>query len=49
MKRNEGGRNREKKKEKLGSSISNHEIGFLNSLRFIAFTILMIFKKTFKH
>ena len=33
-----------KKEEKLDISISNHEIGFLNFLRFIAFTILMTFK-----
>ena len=33
-----------KKEEKLYTSISNHEIGFLNFLRFIAFTILVTFK-----
>ena len=32
-----------KKEEKLDISISNHEIGFLNFLRFIAFTILVTF------
>ena len=36
--------NREKKEEKLDISVSNHEIGFLNFLRFIAFTILGTFK-----
>ena len=44
MKNNEDRRNREKKEEKLYISISNHEIGFLNFLRFIAFTILVTFK-----
>ena len=36
--------NREKKEEKLDISVSNHKIGFLNFLRFIAFTILVTFK-----
>ena len=36
--------NREKKEEKLDISVSNHEIRFLNFLRFIAFTILGTFK-----
>ena len=31
-----------KKEEKLDSSISNHEIGLLNFLRFVALTILVI-------
>ena len=44
MKNNEDRRNREKKEEKLYISISNHEIGFLNFLRFIAFTILVTLK-----
>ena len=44
MKNNEDRRNREKKEEKLYISVSNHEIGFLNFLRFIAFTILVTFK-----
>ena len=35
--------NREKKEEKLDISVSNHEIRFLNFLRFIAFTILGTF------
>ena len=33
-----------KKEEKLDISNSNHEIGFLNFLRFIAFTILVTLK-----
>ena len=37
-------RNREKKEEKLDISVSCHKIGFLNFLRFIAFTILVSFK-----
>ena len=41
---NEDRENREKKEEKLGTSISNHEISFLNFLRFIAFAILVTFK-----
>ena len=44
---NEDRGNREKKEEKLGTSISNHEISFLNFLRFIAFTILVTFKSFF--
>ena len=44
MKNNEDRGNREKKKEKLDTSISNHETAFLNFLRFIAFTILVTFK-----
>ena len=36
--------NRGKKEEKLDTSISNHEIGFLNFLRFLAFTVLVTFK-----
>ena len=44
MKNDEGRRNREKKEEKLDISISNHENGFLNFLRFIAFTIVVTFK-----
>ena len=36
--------NREKKEEKLDISVSNHKTGFLNFLRFIAFTILVTFK-----
>ena len=41
---NEDRRNREKKEEKVEISISNHEIRFLNFLRFIAFTIRVTFK-----
>ena len=42
MKNNEDRRNREEKKEgKIDSSISNHEIGTLNFLRFVALTILV--------
>ena len=44
MKNHEDRRNREKKEEKLDTSISNNEIGFLNFHRFIAFTILVTFK-----
>ena len=44
MKNNEDRENREKKELKLDISISNHEIGFLNFLRFTAFTILVTFK-----
>ena len=44
MKNNEDRGNREKKEEKLGTSISNREIGFLNFLRFIAFIMLVTFK-----
>ena len=44
MKKNEDIGNREKKEEKLDTSISNHEIGFLNFLRIIAFIILVTFK-----
>ena len=41
MKSNEDRGNREKKEEKLDTSISNHEIGFINFHRFKAFTILI--------
>ena len=41
MKNNEDRKNREKKEEKLGISLSNHEIGFLNFLKFIAFSTLV--------
>ena len=34
----------EKKEQNFDISISNHETGFLNFLRFTAFTILMTFK-----
>ena len=34
----------ERKKDKLDISISNHETGFLNFVRFIAFTILVTLK-----
>ena len=45
MKNDEDRGNRGKKKEdKLDISISNHEIRFLNFLRFIAFTILVTSK-----
>ena len=44
MKNNEDRGNREKKEEKLDISISNHEIGSLNFVRFITFTILVTFK-----
>ena len=44
MKNNEDRINREKKEDKFDSSILNHEIGLLNFLRFIAFTILVAFK-----
>ena len=44
MKNNEDRGNREGKEEKTDTSISNHEIGFLYFLRFIAFTILVTFK-----
>ena len=44
MKNNEDIGNREKKEEKLDSSISNHEIGYLHFHRFTAFTILATFK-----
>ena len=44
MKNHEDRGNREKKEEKLDTSISKQEIGFLNFLRFIAFTILVTFK-----
>ena len=39
IKNNEDRENSEKKTEKLDISISNHKTGFLNFLRFIAFTI----------
>ena len=44
MKNHEDRGNREKKEEKLDTSISNHEIGFLNFHRFMAYTILVTFK-----
>ena len=44
MKNNEDRRKREKKEEKLDISISNHETGFLNFLRFTTFTNLVTFK-----
>ena len=44
MKNNEYIGKREKKEEKLDTSISNHEIGFLIFFRFIAFLILVTFK-----
>ena len=44
MKNNEDRGNREKKEQKLDISVSNHEIGFLNFLRFIAFAILVTLK-----
>ena len=44
MKNNQDRGNREKKEEKLDTSISNHETGFLDFLRFIAFRILVTFK-----
>ena len=44
MKNHEDRGNREKKEEKLDTSISNHEIGFIYFDKFIAFTILVIFK-----
>ena len=44
MKNNEDRGNREKKEEKLDTTISNHETAFLNFLRFITFTILVTFK-----
>ena len=43
MKNDEDRRNREKKEEKLDISISNHETGFLNFVRFNAFTIVVTF------
>ena len=43
MKNNEDRKTGEKNEEKLDISISNHETGFLNFLRFIAFTILVTF------
>ena len=36
--------NREKKKEKFDILDSNHKTGFLNFLRFIAFTVLVTFE-----
>ena len=44
MKNDEDRGNREKKEEQPDASISNHEIGFINFLRFIAFKILLTFK-----
>ena len=44
MKNNEDRGNREKKEEKLDSSISNHETVFLIFLKFIAFTIAVNLK-----
>ena len=43
MKNNEDRGNTEKKEDKLNTSISNLEIGFLNFVRFTAFTILETF------
>ena len=43
MKNNEDRKNRKKTEEKLHISISNIEIGFLNFVRFILFTILVTF------
>ena len=43
MKNNDDTKNREKKEEKLDISISNHEIGFLSFLTFIAFIIHVTF------
>ena len=43
MKNNGDRKNGEKNEEKLHFAISNHEIGFLNFLKFIAFTILVTF------
>ena len=37
-----------KRKKKLDISISNHEIGLLNFLRFIAFTIFLTFKNCYE-
>ena len=45
MKNNKDRKNREKKEEKLDISSSNHEIGFLNFLKLIAFTILVTIYK----
>ena len=42
--KNEDRGNREKKEENLDISISNHEIGFLNFLRYIVSTTLVTFK-----
>ena len=44
MKSKEDRGNREKKEEKLDTLVSNHEIGFLCVVRFIAFTTLVTFK-----
>ena len=44
MKNNEDRGKRQKKEEKLDASVSNHEIGLLRFLRFIAFTTLVTFK-----
>ena len=45
MKNNKDRKNREKKGHNFDILISNHEIGFLNFLKFIAFTILVTFCK----
>ena len=44
---NEDRLNREKKVKKVDISISKHEIGLLNFLRFITSIIFAIFKRTF--
>ena len=44
MRNNEDRGKRQKKEEKLDASVSNHEIGLLKFLRFIAFATLMTFK-----
>ena len=44
MKNNENRGNKERKEKKIDISISNHEIGFLNFLGFIAFKILVTFR-----
>ena len=43
MKNNEDRGTREKKEEKLDTSISNHETRFLSFFRFTAFKILVTF------
>ena len=44
MKDNQYNGNKERKEKKIDISISNHEIGFLNFLGFIAFKILVTFR-----
>ena len=44
MKDNQYSGNKERKEKKIDISISNHEIGFLNFLGFIAFKILVTFR-----